>query len=140
MSVPIWPSELPRPTRSDFSATSQEARIAKQADTGPPGYRPRFSSVARPISLAVILSRSQKGRFDRFYIEEIKRGAAVFWMPDPVTDGWPMLTAQGEPVLTADGRPVLVAAQWLCLMGPPPVETIYGQVEFKISFQVDVLP
>lgn len=138
--TPVWPQTLPRPTRGGHQASWQEARIAKQAETGPPGYRRRFSSVARPHSLSVILSRSQKGIFDVFYQHEIKHGGVPFWMPDPTTDGWPMLTGDGQPVLTGDGARVVLAARWLCLMGPPPVETIYGQVEFQISFQVDVLP
>ena len=138
--TPIWPESLPRPTRSDYQASWQEARIQKQAETGPPGYRRRFSSVARPVGLSAILSRSEKGVFDTFYQHEISHGARPFWMPDPTTDGWQMLTADGMPVLTGDGAPVLLAARWLCLMGQPPVETIYGQVEFLISFQVDVMP
>ncbi|AMY72321.1 hypothetical protein [Frigidibacter mobilis] len=84
-------------------------------------------------------TRSQKATFDSFFSDQAM-GTNLFWMPDPTTDGWPMLTADGAPVLTAEGAPVLLSAQWLCLFGDAmPTETILG-VRFQISFSVSVMP
>lgn len=140
MTVPVWPSDLPRPTRGDYQASWQDPRIARQAETGPPGYRRRFSSVSRPVSLSIIVSRSGKARFDRFFTDDIAHGSRVFRMPDPTTDGWPLLNESGVPLLTETGAPILLSENWLCLMTAVPVERIYAQVEFQIAFQVDVLP
>ncbi len=140
MSHLIWPVELPRPERNSFQSTPQEARLKRQSDAGPPGYRGRFSSAATMVTLSVILSRAQKAVFDGFFARDTKRGSRMFWMPDPTTDGWRMLTPDGAPVLTTDGVPVLLSARWLCLFGDSlPVESVQG-IEFRKSFNVVVLP
>lgn len=140
MSVLTWPSSLPRPLRSGYQAQNADPRLRKQADAGPPGFRRRYSSVARGLSLSVVLSRSEKAQFDRFYEQDTRHGSLPFWMPDPVTDGWPMLTESGAYVLTESGQPILLSKQLLCLFGDePPVETIQG-MSFTIGFSVWVMP
>lgn len=140
MSVAVWPSELPRPTRKGYSAADQDGRLQRNAETGPPGYRGRFSSVARMVSLSVIVSRSEKGVFDRFWSDSIQRGKRAFWMPDPVSDRWPLLAEDSRSLLAEDDTPLLVSAHWLCVMQEPPQEQIYAQVHFEISFRVAVMP
>lgn len=140
MTYAVWPPELPKPERNTWQSTPQEARLKRQSDAGPPGYRRRFSSAATMVTLSVILSRNQKAIFDRFFAVDTRRGALMFWMPDPTTDGWPMLTSDGVPVLTIDGQPVLLSARWLVTFGESlPVETIQG-IEFRKSFNVVVMP
>ncbi len=139
MTVPTWPADLPRPNRQGWQAQMQDPRLARQTEAGPPGYRRRWSSTAREVSLVVDLTRSQKASFEAFF-DSVQQGAGTFWMPDPTTDGWPMLTADGTPLLTAEGAPMLLSAQWLCLFGASmPVETILGS-RARISFSVSVLP
>lgn len=139
--IMTWPTELPRPERQSWQVQPQDARRHRQSDAGAPAYRRRFSSPARTVSLSLILSRGQKGVFDRFFHEDCAEGARLFRMPDPTTDGWRMHTADGAPLLTGDGRPLLLAAQWLCAWGDrPPVETVFGQVEFRKAFNVVVIP
>ena len=92
------------------------------------------------VSLSVICSRFQKGYFDQFWDETLQKGSLPFWMPDPVSDGWQLLTEDGTPLTTEDGTPLLISANWLCLITEPPTEAIYGQIEFEISFAVAVLP
>lgn len=136
-----WPSELPRPERNSWQSAPQEARRKTQSDVGPVRWRRRFSSVARSISLSVILTRDLRAVFDRFYDDDCAHGSRLFWMPDPTTDGWPMLTGDGDELLLPDGSPVLLSARWLCSWGDQlPTETIHGQVEFKKSFNITVLP
>ncbi|MBR26590.1 MAG: hypothetical protein CML46_06570 [Rhodobacteraceae bacterium] len=137
----IWPADLPRPNRDGYQVGIEDPRLRKSAETGPPGWRRRWSSVARSVSLTVDLSRSQKAVFDQFHEEAAGYGALPFEMPDPVTDGWPLLTADGAPVLTSGGAPVLLAARWICLFGAtPPVETLVRPLTFRKSFDVWVMP
>lgn len=139
MSYPVWPTILPRPERNSWQSQSQDARQQRQNDAGPPGYRRKFSSAATLVSLSVILTRNQRAVFDRFHADDCKRGAQLFWMPDPTTDGWPLLAADGRPLLIG-GVPLLIAARWLCQFGDQmPVETIQG-IEFRKSFSVVVMP
>lgn len=140
MTYPVWPETLPRPERSSWQASRQDARLKRRSDAGPSSYRRRFSSASRPVSLSVILDRDQKAIFDNFYVEEIAEGAGLFWMPDPTTDGWPLLTDEGSALLTDDGVPILLGETWLVTMGDNlPAETVIG-IEFRISFSVEVMP
>lgn len=140
MTLPSWPAALPRPNRQGYQASIDDPRLARAREAGPPGYRRRWSSVARQVALVIDLSRTKKAVFDQFYEITTGFGSMPFWMPDPVTDGWPMLSAGGLPVLTGDGAPLLMSGQWLCLFGAtPPVETILA-LEFRIAFSVSVMP
>jgi hypothetical protein len=140
MTVAIWPSELPRPLRAGYQRQTDDPRLARRAGAGPPDYRRRWSGVSRGVSMVISVTRSQKAVFDTFHDEVVAMGSLPFRMPDPTTDGWPMLDDTGRPVLAGDGAPLLLAAEWLCLFGATmPVETIVN-VRFQISFTVKVLP
>lgn len=140
MTLSTWPAALPRPTRSGYQARSDDPRQRKAAEIGPPGYRRRYSSVARQVSLAMECNRAQKAVFDLFYEDTTSFGALPFTMPDPTTDGWPMLADDGTPLLTTGGEPILLARQWICLFGQEtPQETLRG-VTFRITFSVSVMP
>jgi len=140
MTLAVWPTDLPKPERASWQASPMEARLKRQGDSGPASYRRRFSSVAKATSLSIVVSRDGKAIFDNFYAEETARGSLPFYMPDPTTDGWPLLIQDGSPLLTHDGTPVLLSAEWLCLFGDAvPVEAVVG-VAFRISFSVMVMP
>ncbi len=140
MSVPTWPETLPRPERSSWQSKLQDSRRKRQNDAGPPAYARKFSSVARLISLSVVLDRNQRAVFDTFYEVTCAFGSSFFYMPDPTTDGWPLLSSDGQPMLTEEGIPILMSATWLCLWGDDvPVETLVG-IEFRKSFSVVVMP
>ncbi|WP_455270301.1 hypothetical protein [Rhizobium herbae] len=114
--------------------------MKRRTDTGPNGYRGRFSSVAELVNLSILVSRNGKAIFDNFYRYDTKRGTKPFYMADPTTHGWALLTSSGAPLLTNTGAPILLAAQWLCLFGDQlPAEAIVG-VSFRISFSVVVMP
>ena len=139
MSLAAWPADLPKPLRAPYAQERQDTRLRKAAG-GPPGYRRRFSSAARMVSLGIEVSRARKAIFDVFYDEITRQGSLPFWMPDPTTDGIFLLNEGFAPILTSNGAPMLLAAQWLCLFGEPvPVERQIGG-RFEISFTVWVLP
>lgn len=140
MTIPVWPATLPKPERQSFQKTWTEGRLKRQAETGPPGYRRRFSAVAKPVSLSIIVSREQNEVFERFYDNDTAGGALPFYMPDPTKDGWPVLGGNGAQLLGSDGRPLLMSARWLCLFGETlPVITAVG-ISFRISFNIVVMP
>lgn len=140
MTVPVWPSRLPKPMRAAYTAQYDDPRLARSGQAGPPGYRLKSSAVARQVALTLAVTRDEKAVFDNFHRDMTGFGTLPFWMPDPTTDGWPMLTDTGAPVLTETGAPVLMSAQWLCLFGSQmPRETIQGAF-FQIAFAVAVMP
>ena len=139
--IATWPATLPRPERETWSVQPMEARRKRQSDAGPPAYRRRFSSVPTTVPMSLILSRSLREVFDRFFEIDCAQGSLMFRMPAPTTDGWAVLTEGGLPVLTAGGAPLLLSAVWLCAWGDQlPAESFLGQVEFRKTFSVVVLP
>lgn len=138
--IATWPSELPRPDREGWQLRRQDGRQKRQSDAGPPTWRRRFSSVAQIVNMQLLLDRNQREIFDRFYIEDLSEGTGLFWMPDPTTDGWPILDDAGRPVLDDAGEPLLMSARWLCSFGDStPVETIVG-LHFRKQIEIVVLP
>lgn len=138
--IPAWPSELPNPERNTWQKTPQEARLKRRTDAGPPGYRRRFSSVAKLVNLSILVDRNGKAVFDNFHDLATAYGAKPFVMPDPTTDGWALLKSDGAPLLTHAGVPILLSARWLVQFGDQlPAETIVGN-RFRISFSVAVMP
>ena len=139
MTVATWPASLPRPARNSWQAQQDDGRM-RRSGGGPPGYRRRFSSTARMVSLSINVPRSLKAVFDNFHRDTTAQGTMPFYMPDPTTDGWALLDAQGRPLKDGTGRPILLSARWLCLFGEEhPIETIQG-VRFDIAFSVAVMP
>ncbi|MGZ9811290.1 hypothetical protein ACXN5S_12580 [Pseudoroseicyclus sp. H15] len=140
MSVPSWPSELPRPLRDGYDLRSDDPRLRRPADTGPPGYRRRFSAAALQSRMTIDVSRRELHLFDLFWRDTCLFGSQPFTMPDPATDGWPLLTDDGQMILAGDGRPILLAATWLCLFGSEtPVRSAVAN-QFKVAFSVSVMP
>lgn len=138
--IATWPTSLPRPDREGYQQQRQDGRRTTRPDAGPMRFRRRFSSMAREVQLQLTLTRSEKAVFDRFYDEDTQGGSLLFWMPDPTTDGWDLLTHDGVPLLTHTGQRLLIAARWLCSFGQqPPVETVIG-TQFRESFSVLVMP
>lgn len=140
--IATWPASLPRPERPSWNLTPQELRRKRQSDAGPPGYRRRFSSVARMVTMSVILTHDQRAIFDQFFAETCKYGAIRFWMPDPSTDGWPLTTETGDPLLVNASTkvPLELSERWLCAWGDQlPAETVEG-IEFRKTFGIVVLP
>lgn len=78
MSYPSWPSDLPRPERSSYQLQPQDARRKRGFESGPPGYRRRFSAVAQMVTMSVILTAHQRSLFDAFYTDACAQGASLF--------------------------------------------------------------
>lgn len=136
----IWPTELPRPTRDGYQRGWTDPRLERETDAPIPSYRLGYSSVAHPVKLTLVLERWQKAVFDNFYADATGFGTTPFKMPDPVTDGWELLTPQGEALLTPGGDTLLLSKSWICLFGKEtPSERLRG-VSFTVGFSVWVMP
>ncbi len=138
--IPTWPSTLPRPMRDSWQKSRQDARLKRRTDNGPNGYRRKFSSAAKLVTLSIEIGRDGLAVFDNFYEEECAKGSLPFYMPDPTTDGWPLLADDGAPLLTDEGVPLLLANIWLCQFGDSvPVDTVIGN-RFRVAFSIAVMP
>lgn len=135
-----WPTDLPPIQRDSWQLTRQDPRRRRQAETGPPSYRRRFSSAAKLVTMSMVLTRSQKAVFDNFYDVDCRSGVRLFRMPDPSTDGWKLLHETGVPLLNENGVPFLLSRSWLCAWGEQvPTETVVEQVKFNMSFNIVVI-
>lgn len=137
-----WPAALPRPERNTWQLQPQDARRKRKNDTGMPGYRRRFSSIAKQVTLSLVLDHDQRGVFDRFFHETCQEGSIRFWMPDPTFEEWALTTEAGTPLLVsaAGAEQLTVSGLWLCAWGDQlPTETVEG-IQFRKSFQIWVLP
>lgn len=139
MTLPRWPTELPRPMRNDAVLDRGDNRVWSQAKEGPPRTKRGWTLNTDTFAYTMMVSQAQWARWTRFRKEELLDGAKPFLIPDYTRDGWAMLTAGGAPMLKADGTPMLMTATWLCLLGRGLQERPVG-VEFRISFQLVVLP
>ncbi|RUS64867.1 hypothetical protein EGN72_02430 [Pseudorhodobacter sp. E13] len=135
-----WPSSLPRPERQTWQRSLQDGRRKTQGDAGPARYGRKLSRVAQTVTMSMLLTRDLRAVFDRFYEVDCAGGTRLFNMPDPTTDGWPLLGSDGLPLLAADGQPLLLSKLWLCSWGDtPPSETLVG-IECRKTFSLQVLP
>lgn len=137
--IPSWPSVLPRPERRSYQVGRQDARLKRNPQAGPPAYRQRFSAVARLVSMSIVVTRARLAVFENFYTIDTAEGSLPFHMPDPLTDGWPLLTSDGQPLLM-NGVPLLMSRRWLVLFGDQTPTVSPAGIESRISFSVAVMP
>ena len=140
MSVAVWPDELPSPTRAGWQSQYADPRMARTSDVGPPGFRRRYSSTARNVSLTLELTLLQRAVFNDLLTEGTSHGSLPFWMPDPSLDGAPLLTADDDAIRSVDDDEILIDVRWLCLFGQDlPVETLERE-KYVLQFSVWVMP
>ena len=141
MSIPVWPSDLPRPLRSSWQRQMSDPRRKRVAENGPVRLARRYSAVATTLALSCRMSRVQRDIFWQFIEQTLAHGSRAFWMPDPATDGWPLITPSGEALQTPLGVRLVAARLWLCQIGDEmPVEGPIEGVHFTLSFTLQVLP
>lgn len=142
MSVTLtWPAELDPPERESWGAQWDDPRLQRSGEGRPSRYGRRMSAVSKRHQMSIVCTASQRARFWRFHDRETRMGALLFWMPDPTRNAWPLATPSGAPLLTPGGAALTNSQRWLCLFGrETPQESLYGQVEFRIAFSVEVLP
>lgn len=142
MSIPSYPAELPPPLRADYAEQSGEGRILFRPDAGPSRPGNRFASVVDLIPFSTRLKRWQLEVFDRFYLDETKRGSLPFTMPAPFIDGYEMLDENLEVLLDENFEPLLYPETMLVMFaeqGLPARSSIQADA-FNVSFRLSRLP
>ncbi len=140
MNYPRWPASLPLPLRDGFNLAFGDGRSMTQPDAGTPRIRRRFSKAAKMIAMTVILTRGQLAVFETFFDETLKSGSLAFIMADPTTNGWPISDEAGNPLTDEAGNPLTMVADWLCVFGQALPSIAIAGVEFRVSFQIMVMP
>lgn len=140
MSMPSWPVELKKPLADGFQQAREDNRRLLRAERGPPRVRRGSSKASEAVSVAFYLSHDQRARFDRFHIEETEEGALPFLVPAWGVDNHDLWTADGLNLLTHDDVPLLIASTWVCLFGQTMPSVVAMGVEWRISFDLVILP
>jgi hypothetical protein len=84
MSVPVWPSTLPRYFLKDgFTQDAADNLITSQTSVGPAKVRRRSTAGVEPLSGTIVMSLAQVAIFRNFVRNTIKDGAVPFTFPDP---------------------------------------------------------
>jgi hypothetical protein len=140
MVLAVWPEEFNPPIRNSFALSEGEGRLRTQAESGPVRQRSKFSSVSQPVSLTFSFTRNELARFDRFYFDEIARGALPFLMPDFSANGFPLMSIDGEMLTDDEDNVLTITSYWLVQLGQELPERRNIGVRWQVSFTLDVMP
>lgn len=142
MTIPSYPSELPAPLRDDFSHQAGDGRSFFRPDAGPSAPRLRFAATSDIIPFSTMLERWQLGAFEKFYIEDLKKGSLPFTIPAPLTDGFVMLDEQLNVLLDENYEPLLYTETMLVIFAEQGLPA-FNQVDveaYRASFRLMRLP
>lgn len=143
MTLATWLPAFGRPNRADLSEQLPGGAQTTSPDEGPPRTRLRLSLTGAEARWSIVMAPDTKARFERWWREDLKRGALPFLAPDWARDGWPLLTPDGTPLLTPDGTPLLVSA-WRIHMASaatrPEWRVLGRSTSWTLSLTVIVMP
>lgn len=93
-----WPETLPQCFIVGYSEGLPDGVAEVQPDLGPPISRGRSSSMARPLSGQMRMTRAQLATLKTFVAVTLDRGALPFEFPDPTVIGETLLVkfAKGD--------------------------------------------
>ncbi|MCV9960726.1 hypothetical protein OIU34_02340 [Pararhizobium sp. BT-229] len=142
MTIPSYPADLPPPLRAAFGEQSGDGRVIFRPDAGPTVPGLRFAAVMDIIPFSTQLKRWQLGLFDSFYLETLKKGMLPFTMPEPFTDGYPMLDEEQNTLLDENDVPLLFTETMLVRFADDglPNRTSLQVDTFRVSFRLARLP
>lgn len=134
MARPLWPPELPKILRDGYSDRRIDQRTWPNRESG---GAPRLSGSANLREIQGFLWMPhiwQRFRLERFFEEEISRGAKSFIIADPIRHSIPVLTSGGVPALTHDGTPILLSCWRRARFAPGGIEWSVVGVIHRASF------
>ena len=138
-TMPVLPAELRYPLEQGYQFARGEGRRLPAPDAGPPLSAPRQTLVADRVQLTLQLSRAELAIFDNFHLVTLKRGVWPFSMPNPETDGWPLLDDEYQPILDDEGEPIGLTETWTAMIGSQPSRSVTGTY-FRVSFDLWIMP
>lgn len=141
MTVPIWPTELPRPNRAGYGRTLPDGRSSTRPEAGPPRVRRRFSAAPSPMTLVFDMTLDQRARFHLFWSEDTAGGSLPFWMADWTLDGHVLSTDDGSVLTTDSGADITIDTAMLVMFATDqaPAETIVG-LKYRFTVQLSIMP
>ena len=111
-----WPSELPqRFSKDGYSDSFADNRIATNPDLGPALIRSRVSSMPRPVTGVMVMSRVQLERLRKFWKTDTLDGKLPFIFPDPTFgfgSAWNYIPYSGNTGATTDPTPGTLPTGW----------------------------
>lgn len=141
MTIPTFPTDLPRPLVAGYGAQRFDPRRRRSFDAGPPKFSRRYGAVARTVTLSMRLWAWQAAKFDRFYIDDCQEGALPFYMQDYMVDGMNLLDENGLVLTDENDVPLLWSKIMLCAWGDtPPAFGDPVMTTQVVSFSVVELP
>jgi hypothetical protein len=140
MSMSSWPQELRKPLTEGFQQGREDNRLLSRAERGPPRVRRGMSKATEAVGVAFHVSHDHRARFNRFYDEETDQGALPFLVPSWGIDNHDLMTAGGLNLLDHEDTPLLIAATRVCLFGQSMPTVVPMGLEWRISFDLVILP
>lgn len=141
MTIPTFPSELPKPLASGYASQRFDPRRRRTFDAGPPKFSRRYSKVATSRTFTMWLWAWQKAVFDGFYIEQCAEGSLPFYMTDDTVDGLSVLDESLRFLTDENDVPILCAKRMLCLWGDaPPTFGTAVTTRQLVSFSILEMP
>ena len=140
MTLLSWPSEIVAPLVDGFQQGREDNRLIARSDRGPPRVRRGMSKAAQAVSVAFYVDRDKRSRFERFFNDETEQGTVPFLVPSWGIDNQNLLTADGINLLDHEDTPLLIAATWVCLFGQSMPSVVPMGLEWRISFDLVILP
>lgn len=138
--APSLPVALRHPMRQGYLQAYGDGRQIDEAERGSWIVGPKQSRTADEIELTLDLSRAELAIFERFFIDETRRGVFPFLMPDPITDGWGLLDEEFSSLLDEDDLPLIDTEIRMYSFGRRlPNRSIVG-VRFRIAIGLRELP
>lgn len=140
MTDRFYPSELSQHLQAGFAMTPPGAPRDIQPERGRRLLRGGAASDPRMVSACqTIVEAWQLARFEKFWGEEVDRGALTFWLRDQAFYDLSLLDEDGEPILGEDGEPLTLSDQWLCrFIGKPSAPHRFTDV-WTIQFALEVI-
>lgn len=139
--IPVWPDDLPRFVLVDgFQSSPRGTRLKTAMDIGPGKQRRRGPKIASQSSI-IDVDSDQRARFERFWDEDVAGGSLPFLIRDHLSDGRDLSNDSGAPLLSSDGLLLIIESWNLVQFGQnDPVYTAIGPLEFRVQFEVVLLP
>lgn len=142
MTAPVWPSsDLPTPLFEGYSTQSGDMRLKRQVESGPPGYRRRFSVNLKTVNLSIDVTVTQMLIFDYFFETTLHVGTLPFWMADPILDG-AGLEDGDDPIIDSNANEIAITVNRLYVFGndmPRTTPFVIGG-KYKIDFSLVQMP
>jgi hypothetical protein len=142
MTLPIWPTELPRPTVDGYSRSRGTTRRTSAGNDTIKRVSRGWSISAQRRPMSMMIETDLLMRFERFFDEDLADGTYPFAMPDWEIDGTPLEDETGAVLTDETGDPLLIAATHIVRFGDgdTPYSVSPIGMAWRVSLDLVILP